>query len=176
MVRIFHTTWLFKTGLWLTAGAFCLSAPAVPAPRLLPLFVIERSQNANVVHYDAKLRADGTLDPQQPVVAYWVMAAENGRRQDLNLLERARAYGFSTQALDMDAYMMTIVSEKKHQFVITHQGETARAETQLGACHAYLQRIYVTTRKSLLLNLPESAEMYGADVATGRPCYEKVTP
>ncbi len=60
---------------------------------LVPLFVIERSVNGNTVHYDAKLK-DGKLDPQQPVVAYWILS-ENGKRQELNLLERLKAYGFS---------------------------------------------------------------------------------
>src|SRR5258707_8107995 len=59
----------------------------------VPLFTIERSVNGNVVHYDARLK-DGKLDPQQPVVVYWVMG-ESGRHQELNFLERLKAYGFS---------------------------------------------------------------------------------
>ena len=41
--------------------------------------------NANVVHYDARLTADGKLDPKEPVIAYWVMLAKDGHRQKLNL-------------------------------------------------------------------------------------------
>jgi hypothetical protein len=48
--------------------------------RQATLFVIERSTNANVVHYDANIAADGQLDPRQPISAYWVMAAEDGHR------------------------------------------------------------------------------------------------
>lgn len=40
------------------------------------LFVLERSTNANVIHYDAKITSDGTTDPKEPVIAYWVMSAE----------------------------------------------------------------------------------------------------
>src|SRR5579864_7633395 len=50
----------------------------------VPLFVIAKNTNANAVHYDAELTKDGKLDPNQPVVAYWIMAAENGHRQELN--------------------------------------------------------------------------------------------
>src|SRR5450432_545830 len=75
-------------------GAFLLVAPCVRAQEVyVPLFVIERNVNGNVVHYDAKLR-DGKLDPQQPVVVYWVMG-EDGHHQELNFLEKLKAYGFS---------------------------------------------------------------------------------
>ena len=48
------------------------------------LFIIERSTNKNVIHYDAKFGKDGKLDPKNPVVAYWIMAAEDGRRESLS--------------------------------------------------------------------------------------------
>ena len=138
--------------------------------------MIERSLNPNIVHYDAKVLPDGRLDPEQPVVAYWVMGTKGGRRQELNLLERARAFGFSVQPRGADTYALNIVSEKKREFLITHVGDTARAESMLGNCRAVVKRIFVTMRRTLLLNLPESAELYGSDIATGQPCYERVTP
>ena len=59
-----------------------------------PLFIIERSKNTNVVHYDARLTADGKLDPEEPVIAYYVMLAEDGRRKELSWIEKKMAYGF----------------------------------------------------------------------------------
>ncbi len=41
----------------------------------LPLFVIERSTNANMVHYESHLTAEGRFDSKEPVGAYWIMAA-----------------------------------------------------------------------------------------------------
>lgn len=60
-----------------------------------PLFVIARGKNANGVHYDVRVREGGRLDPDAPVVVYWVMLAEDGRREALSLLERRFAHGFS---------------------------------------------------------------------------------
>jgi Domain of unknown function (DUF4833) len=143
----------------------------------LPLFTIERSINANVVHYDAKITPDGRLDSREPIVAYWVMAAEDGRRQPLNLLERTRAYGFFTRPEDPeDALGMFLVADRRREIQIRRQGGSVRAETTIGGCHAYLQRIFITTRKSLLITVPEVAEMFGVDVATGAPCSERVRP
>jgi hypothetical protein len=140
----------------------------------LPLFIIERSVNANVVHYEAKLKADGRIDPAEPVVAYWIMAAEDGRRQALNLLERSRAYGFSTRPDGEDSFKMFLVSDRKREIDVRREGTAVHAETVIGGCRAYLQKIFVTVRKSRLLSAPESVELFGPDVASGESCYERV--
>ena len=128
-----------------------------------------------MVHYDAKLR-NGKLDPQQPVVAYWIMG-ESGRRQELNVLERLKAYGFTVKPdKDPESYRLTIVSNKKKEIRIVRTGETIRAEAKIGACEAYLNRIFVESKKSWLIGLPEYAEMIGTDVSTGSECKERVTP
>ena len=74
--------------LFLFVGTISASAQSLT----VPLFTIEKNTNANAVHYEARLTRDGRLDPIQPVIAYWVMAAEDGRRQALNFIERTRAY------------------------------------------------------------------------------------
>src|ERR1039457_5763512 len=70
------------------------AGPRQPPPRrgTQPLFIIERNKNANVVHYDAQLTTDGKLDPKGPVIAYWVLLAKGGRRQNLNWIEKKTAY------------------------------------------------------------------------------------
>src|SRR5216110_1933101 len=111
----------------------------------LPLFIIERSINANVVHHDAKLSDDGNLDPQEPVVAYWVMAAKDGHRQELNLLERAKAYGFTVHP---DAsgkfYHMELVSQRRRDIHVYREGDMVRAETLIAGQPAYLQKVFVS--------------------------------
>jgi phage gp46-like protein len=47
-----------------------LAAPAAAQIKTSRLFIIERDKNTNVVHYDARLTADGQLDPKEPVIAY----------------------------------------------------------------------------------------------------------
>jgi len=141
----------------------------------VPLFVIERNVNGNVVHYDAQLK-DGKLNPQQPVVAYWVMG-ENGRRQELNLLEKLKAYGFSiVPDKQPEVFRMTLVSDKKKEIRVIHLGSDVRAEAQIGRCSAHLQKIFIESKKSWMVSLPEYAEMIGSDIQTGAECRERVTP
>ena len=133
----------------------------------VPLFTIERSLNGNVVHYDARLK-DGKLDPQQPVVAYWVMG-EDGHRQELTLLEKLKAYGFTIfPDKQPEVFRMTLVSDKKKEIRVIQTGSEVRAEAQIGHCSAHLQKIFIESKKSWMVNLPEYAEMIGSDMPDRR--------
>ena len=72
-----------KKALWWFAVLALMAVPAAAQIKTSPLFIIERSTNANVVHYDARLTADGNLDPEEPVIADWILLAEDGRRKKL---------------------------------------------------------------------------------------------
>jgi hypothetical protein len=156
---------------------FGLLPQARGADTFLPLFVIERTTNANVVHYEAKI-TDGKLDPKEPVVAYWILAAEHGQREKLNFIELHEAYGFSVQRDDgpADSYTIRIVSDRQRPIHVTLKDGAAIAQTTIGGHRAYLQRIFITTRKILTVEKTVSAEFYGVDVTTGEKCYEKIVP
>ncbi len=76
------------------AAALTVSSSSRAAGSPTRLFCIERNKNANQVCYDVRLRKDGQLDRREPLVAYWVLRAEEGQREKLSWLER-KAYGFS---------------------------------------------------------------------------------
>jgi hypothetical protein len=161
----------------LSAAVFFLAAiRAFGQINYVPLFTIERSTNANVVHYEARLK-DGKIDPHQPVVAYWIMGAEDGRRQELNLLEKIKAFGFNIHPDGVpESYRMVIVSDKKKEIRVVRVGNSVRAEVNIGACNATLRKIFISAHKSFLIGLPDYAEMRGTDLSTGASCSERVTP
>ena len=164
-----------RAGSLLVLSFAAMAAAACADEALVPLFVIERSVNGNVVHYDAKLK-DGKLDPQQPVVAYWILG-ENGKRQELNVLERLKAYGFTIRPdKEPEAFRMTLVADKKKEIRVFRMGAAVRAEAMIGSCEAYLQKIFIVSKKSFMINLPEYADMFGNDMSTGAECHERVTP
>jgi len=143
--------------------------------RSVPLFTIEKSSNANRVQYEARVMWDGHIDPRQPVVAYWIMAAENGRRQELNILERAKAYGFTIHPDRIpDSYRLWVVSHREKEIHVYRYGGTVRAEAVIGGRMALVDKIFITMHKSFLLSLPDFGEMFGFDRETGEKRYEKV--
>src|SRR4051794_19747957 len=113
------------------------------------LFILERSTNANVIHYDAKLR-DGVVDPDQPVVAYWILKATDGRREELSTAEKRLAYGFSIErARSGGSFRLVLVAQKQREIKIYQENEVVRAETTIGGHRAILQRLFVATKRVL---------------------------
>jgi len=51
-----------------------------------------------------------------------------------------------------------------------------RAEAQIGQCSAHLQKIFIESKKSWMVNLPEYAEMIGKRFTDWRRVQERVTP
>jgi hypothetical protein len=142
-----------------------------------PLFVIERSTNANVVHYDANIRADGELDPRQPISAYWIMAAVDGHREELTPIEKARAYGYTVEpGRDSKSYHLRLVSQKQRDIAIVREGETIRAEAVIDGRRAWLKKMYVSTHKVLAVPTVKFIDLFGTDLATGEGVSERVMP
>jgi hypothetical protein len=156
---------------------FYLSASGLPHDSYQDLFIIERSTNANVVRYDAKIGKDGAFDPKEPVVAYWIMAAEDGRRQGLSAVEKMFAYGFTIRRDGSDqSFWMTLVSQKRREIHIYQEGGKVRAVMLIGGQAAYLRKIYVQVRKPGLLPTVDYAELFGQDIVTGQDRSERVAP
>jgi hypothetical protein len=163
------------TALILSAAAGLLAAHI--ETRQATLFVIERSTNANVVHYDANIGADGQLDPRQPITAYWVMAAVDGHREELTPLEKSRAYGFTVEpGQDSNSYRLKLVAQRRRDISIVRQGDSIRAEAVICGRRAWLQKMYVNTHKVLAVPTVKYIELIGIDLATGESVSEKVLP
>jgi hypothetical protein len=141
------------------------------------LFTIQRSKNANIVQYDAQLTQDGKLDPKEPVIVYWVMLAEDGRKQKLMWIEREMAYGFKTKYdADGDFVIMDMVADIRRTVKVCERGGVYRAETVIGGQPAFVEKIYVKSTKGHTLPTVEYVELSGRDVETGNGRYEKLIP
>ncbi len=165
--------------LGLLAAAVC-AAPLFPAaarPEVLPLFIIERSKNANVVHYDAQLDADGRLNPKEPVIAYWIMLAEDGRREELNWIEKKKAYGFDIKPdASGDSYSLTVVSAPDRPITVKKAGKAARAELAIDGRPAVLEKMYINSTDGLTGPKVHYIELHGKDIKTGEKRLEKIVP
>lgn len=140
-----------------------------------PLFKIEQSESANFVQYDAQLAPGGTLNGAEPVIAYWIMRSEDGRRQGLNFLEARLAYGFKTSwEADGDGVLVRLVSYPQKKLRVYRVNGSYRVETVINGNLAFLERIYVKAVNGGILPRVEYLELYGNDIRTGGSLYEKV--
>jgi hypothetical protein len=157
--------------------AFGLALPAVWAEATnQSLFVIARSKNANIVQYDARLTADGVLDPKEPVKGYWILLAEDGRHEELNLLGR-RAYGFDIKRdASGKSWAMTLAAYPKREITVRQVGAMARAEILIDGKPSILEKLYVNSTEGWSLPKVNYIELFGKDLKTGEKRYEKLLP
>jgi hypothetical protein len=149
-------------------------APAAPCPA--HLFTIERSKNANLVVYDSRLTASGELDPKNPVVVYWLLNAQDGRREELNRVERQRAYGFDIEpGKDPDTFVLRLKAGEKRPFGIAMREGCPVALDTIGGRPAVLERIFVKEKEGMTLKV-DSVDFFGRDLADGRPVTETLVP
>ena len=154
-----------------------LAATIALAQATRPLFIIERSKNKNVVHYDAQLTGDGRLDPKEPVTAYWLMLAEDGRREDLNWIERNKAYGFRIEAVKRGLiYRMRLMAYPEREIKVYQDETRVVAEMRIGGNPALLERIYIASTEGRSLPKVEYVELFGRDLTTGEQRYERLSP
>ena len=149
--------------------------PAAAQKKTQLLFIIERSKNANVVHYDTQLTAAGEIDPNEPVIAYWVMLATDGHREELNWIEKKKAYGFSIKSdPSVNGYKMTVVAVPQGQITVRKDGDTVRAELVIDGRPAFLEKIYINATDGLLGPKVHYIELYGKDIKTGEKRHQKI--
>ena len=141
------------------------------------LFTIQRSKNINIVQYDAQLTPAGKLDPEEPVIAYWVMLAEDGRKQQLMWIEKEMAYGFkATCEANGDFAILDMVADIRRTVKIYETGGRYRAETLIDGKSAFVEKIYIKSIEGGTLPRVEYVELSGQDIETGDDRYEKLIP
>jgi hypothetical protein len=160
---------LFSSGLILIA----LQALPVGASCSPRLFAIERSKNANIVVYDAQLQG-GSYDAQKPVSAYWLMKAEKGQRQEMNFIEKMKAYGFKVET-EPSGMRMTMKALKDRPTRLVVAKGCPCAIMRIGGRDAFVGRIFIKTREGSDSNV-EFIELSGRAVSNGRALRERFSP
>lgn len=142
-----------------------------------PLFVIGRNKNANVIHYEANFTPEGVLNTKEPVIAYWVLHAEDGRRKKLNWLEKKKAYGIKIKPdASRDGYTLTLAAAPWMPLAVKKVGDAVRVEVQINDRTAILKKMFIQAREKLLGPKVEYIELFGKDLLTGNACSEKILP
>ena len=158
------------------AAALQLVAPdelqALPSREL---FTLARSKNANVVKYAVRIGRNARLDPANPVEAYWLMLAEDGRREELTWTERQLAYGFSVSALNGESFLLHLAAYSQRALRVRAANGSYRAELEIARQPAVLRRIFVQTDNGLLVPSVRYVEISGL-TAVGRAVNERIVP
>jgi hypothetical protein len=146
-------------------------------PETRHLFTIQRSKNANVVQYDVQLTPEGKLNRKEPIIAYWIMLAEDGREQKLLWVEKKMAYGFEAMFEAGGKFaIMDMVAPIGRKVKVYEKDGMYRAETRIDGGPAFVEKIYIKSIEDGILPRVEYVELCGKDIETGDSRYEKLIP
>lgn len=138
-------------------------------------FIVQRSKNANEVHYDVQVNADGKL-ADEPVKAYWGMKAEDGGREDLGFFEEKMAYGF--EVMDANATgnrEKKLVAWEERTITLTQTEEgNWRAVTTIDGEEAYLNRLFIETEEGGITPTVLHVDLFGETVDGGDAAVERM--
>jgi hypothetical protein len=164
--------------LFLFGVAIALVTP-IPARaadiRFEKLFFIQRSKNANEVHYDARVTRTGTLDPKNPVVGYWVNKAEDGSVSPISLLQKI-AYGYSCDLTgDGKSWRFQLEAFKgRPMWVVKTDSGRWRVRTTIAGKNAYMTRLFVATDESGLVPKVLYVDVFGEQMSSRAAVQERV--
>lgn len=165
------------TAALLLLPGLAAALPATAGLRAEPLFRIERSKNANVVQYDALVRADGSLDRDEPVDAYWLRLASRGERKELKWLARTAAYGFEVHWRDDGGVELEMVAPIGRRVHVVRTDAGWQARTRIDGRECRIRRIFVQSRERRFLPpRVEWIDFAGTDAETGEGCEERYVP
>lgn len=139
-------------------AGFALAAP--PST----LFRIERSKNKNVVVYRANQGRNG-LDQRAPVSAYWLMLAEDGRREELTWAERQLAYGFDVADVSSEGCRLVLSACNRRSLRVERGEQGFRAICMIAGHRAVLERIFVQATEGALLPSVQHVDLFGKSLA-----------
>jgi hypothetical protein len=152
------------------------TALAAPPRTYQNLFRIERNKNANIVQYDAVLEAPDRLDSKSPVVGYWVLLAEDGRREEVTGLAR-RAYGFKVVPENgTSSWLLYLNATSDRSIRVLRWKDKWLAQTVIQGKNAMLTRLYVFADESAFIPSVRFIDLFGTDLVTGAALTERLKP
>ena len=111
------------------------------------------------------------------MVAYWLLNGEKGKREELNVVERERAYGFDITPGDtLGNYAMAFKAGRKRLLTVHMLSGCLAVTAPIGGQNGILRRMFAQSKESFLSPQVEYVEFFGEDAETGGPLYEKFVP
>ena len=145
-----------------------------------PLFLIERTQSHNKVYYEARIGKDGSFEKKDPVHAYWILWDKDSSgktREELNMLERERAYGVKIQRNPAaDSFQLAVAAFPKRLIRVSLQQGKVIATINIGGYPCRIEKVFIHNCPDCLIPKVYYAEIFGADLKTGEKRCEKILP
>jgi len=141
------------------------------------LFYLQRNHNANTIVYDANFDANGNLNTEKPIDAYWLRYQEEGQRMELRSYEKWMVFGIECVETDNEYdYKANLSASSKLVFWL-RQTAPFKAEIyiDIDGEMVLLEHLFATLDESGWIPKVKFGEFFGKN-SNGTKAYKKVTP
>jgi len=139
------------------------------------LFYIQRNQNPNTVVYQIHKDRSGSFVTNDPINVFWRQFDNRGEDKPINYIQRKLAYGYEYDIINKDAIQMNLVSYPNYKiFVTRNDDQIYKAVSKINNCWSELSNVYVFAEEQGAFPVVKYLELYGVNIDTGLPCYEKI--
>jgi hypothetical protein len=152
------------------------ASPALPAfaDESQKLFFIQRSKNADEVHYDARVGTDGNLNAKDPIDCYWLnKGTDGGKRADITFFQK-QAYGYDVESTGNGTYALKLKAFKDRPMWIVKVGGRWRVQTTISGKQAYMTKLYVATKEGGVMPTVLYVDVFGEDASSGAALNEHI--
>jgi len=126
-----------------TFGSYSLLLADGSQNRKNILFKIERSRDADVIHYEANLLEDGSLNVVDPIRIYWVKHTRKGETGPLTKIQNSLAYGLKIIEAIPEKVEFQFVSFDQPMILRKTENGKYRVFTFFEAKEVEVERLYV---------------------------------
>lgn len=154
-----------------------VARPDFPAPTDANIvFYIQRSMNSNTVVYTVNLRGDGTIDPKQPVKAFWRRFNSDGAVKALGFLEKQMAYGVQARKGKAAGEFLVSFVALPGRTATLKQGADGKVELTfpMGKYRAKPVYAYAEIDEGGMMPKVTRVTLYGVDQDSGKAVVETI--
>ncbi len=140
------------------------------------LFYLQRDPNENTVIYQLNY-INGQLSTKEPVKAFWIRYAENGKQKDLSTIERKFAYGVTAKNLPNNEYELRLAADKNMPFYLLKSDKDNQYHVfvKVNQQLVMLKRVFVRVKGgSFWFPKVDYVELRGVDKNTNKELIHKI--
>jgi hypothetical protein len=165
---------MFAAILLLSCNLFAQEKFPQPTGNPNQLFYLQRNPNTNTIVCELNHK-NGVVDTDDPIHVFWIRFGEDGKKEELNFVQRKFAYGVKSTQIGKDKYELNFVSYKKYpMYLMKGVNNKFNVYASINQKQAILNRIFVKINGgSFWSPNVEYVEIRGIDPATGKEVMER---
>lgn len=143
------------------------------------LFCIERSRDANTVHYSVNLNADGTLNQDNPIAVFWLKPEKNNKKESLTWVQRKFGYGVEIKSTSKNEVTFVLVCQKDKLLTLKKdENQDYHVFAQLNNQEVILEKINIDFAEGGGFMTPKvnHITLYGINRVSHEKIEEVITP